>query len=92
MDPKEIGAPQEDHQVNLPGPLGLSETEAPTKEHTWAAPRPPCTYVEDVQFVHYAGLKHLERVWGAIPKVFPVCEMRCSSWAALSVLSEIGCA
>ena len=34
MDPKEIGAPQEDHQVNLPGPLGLSETEAPTKEHT----------------------------------------------------------
>ena len=27
----------------------LSETEPPTKEHTQAGPRPPCTYVVDVQ-------------------------------------------
>ena len=27
--------------------LGLSETEPPTKEHTWAGPRPVCTYVGD---------------------------------------------
>jgi hypothetical protein len=31
--------------VNYPGPLGLSETEPPTKEHVLAEPRPPCTYV-----------------------------------------------
>jgi hypothetical protein len=29
----------------------LSETEPPTKEHTWAEPRPPTTYVADLSLV-----------------------------------------
>jgi hypothetical protein len=31
------------------GPWGLTETEPPTKEHAWTGPRPPYTYVADVQ-------------------------------------------
>ena len=34
----------------------LPETEPPTKDHTWAGPRPPCTYVADVQLGLHADL------------------------------------
>jgi len=27
----------------------------PTKEHAWAAPRPPCTYAADVQLGPHVG-------------------------------------
>jgi hypothetical protein len=36
-------------RVNLPGPSGLSESETTTKEYTRVEPRPPHTYVADVQ-------------------------------------------
>ena len=32
-----------------PGLLAFTETEAPTKEYTWAGPRPSSTYTADVQ-------------------------------------------
>ena len=34
---------------------GFSVTELPTKEHTWAGPRPPCSYVTDVQLDLHVG-------------------------------------
>lgn len=36
-------------------PWELPETEPPTKEHTWAGPRLPCTYVADVQLGLHVG-------------------------------------
>ena len=41
--------------------MGLSETEPPTKEHTQAGPRPPHTYVADVQLGLHVGPEQLER-------------------------------
>ena len=39
----------------------LSETEPPTKEHIWAAPRPPWSYVADVQLGLHVDLEQLEQ-------------------------------
>jgi hypothetical protein len=44
-DRNSTGRPTE---LNSPGPLRLSESEPPTKEHTWAGYRPLGTYVADV--------------------------------------------
>lgn len=41
---------------------GLSETESPTKEHTWGAPRLPYTYAAHVHLGLHVGLEQLE--WG----------------------------
>ena len=58
-------------KLNKLGHLGLSETEPPTKEHTWAEPSPSCrphTYVANVQcclserYVLLAGLPFLASV------------------------------
>ena len=35
-------------------------TESLTKEHTWARPRPPCTYVTYVQLGLHVGSEQLE--------------------------------
>ena len=43
-------------------PLGLSKTEPPTKKRMWAGPRPPCTYVADVQLGLPMGPEQLEQV------------------------------
>ena len=37
------------------GPLGLLEVEPKTEEHIQAGPRPPCTYVADVQLGFHVG-------------------------------------
>ena len=50
-----MGTPQEDHRVNYPRPLGLSEFEPSTEDHTQAEPRIPCTYVADVQLDLHVG-------------------------------------
>jgi len=53
---KGIGTPQEDQQSQLTWALGrISETEPPTKEHTWAGCRLPYTYVADVQLDLHVG-------------------------------------
>ena len=59
--PKKIGTPQEDQQSQQIWTLELSETEPPTKEHTWAGPRLACTYVADVQLGLHVGPKQLEQ-------------------------------
>jgi hypothetical protein len=46
--------------------LRLLESEPPSKEHTWAGPRPPSTYVADVQLGLHVGPEQLEK--GAIQK------------------------
>jgi hypothetical protein len=51
--------------------LGLSETELPSKEHTWASLRPPCIYVTDVQLGLHECPEQLTGE-GATPKAF-VC-------------------
>jgi hypothetical protein len=40
------GSLQEDQQSL--GPWRLTEAEPATKEHTWARPSAPCTYIADV--------------------------------------------
>jgi hypothetical protein len=44
--PKGMELHRKAKSVNRPK---LSETEPPTKEHTWAGLRSPCTYGTDVQ-------------------------------------------
>jgi hypothetical protein len=61
---KGIGMPQE--QSQLTWIFGLSESEPPAKEHTQAGPRPPHSYVADVQLDCHVSPKQLEQ--GAIPK------------------------
>jgi hypothetical protein len=46
------------NSVNQPGPFQLSESEPPTKEHTWAVSRPPCSHVTEVQFNLHVGTEH----------------------------------
>ena len=41
--------------------MGLSESEPPTKEHTQAGPRSPCTYVADVHLGLHVGPEQLEQ-------------------------------
>jgi len=65
--------------------LGLSGSEPPIKEHTWAEPRPPCIYVADVQLGLYVGPTQLEQ--GLFQKLLPGHGICSSSWGALSGLS-----
>ena len=53
-----------------PKPLEMSEFEPPTKEHAQNEPRPPCTYVADVQLDLHVGPEQLE--WGLSQKLAPV--------------------
>ena len=62
------------------GPLELSESEPPTKEHIWAGPRPPHTYVADVQLCLRVGPEQLE--WELSLKLLPVCKI-CSPSSCL---------
>ena len=84
-DPKNTGTPQEDQQSQLTFTLGISASEPPTKEHTQAGPRSPCTYVTDVQLGLHVVPEQLEQ--GLSQKLLPVCEICSSSWATLSGLS-----
>ena len=46
----------------------LSETEPPTKVHTWVAPTPHCSYVADVQLDLHMGPEQLELGAGGLLK------------------------
>ena len=50
--------------------MSLAETELPTKECTWAACRPPHTYVTDVHLELHMGTKKLE--WLLSQKLLPI--------------------
>ena len=41
--------------------MGLSESESPTKEQAQTGPRPPCTYVADVQLELHADSEQPEQ-------------------------------
>ncbi|GAB1293988.1 Beta-galactosidase [Apodemus speciosus] len=45
----------------IPRPLGISETELSTQEHTLTGPGPPCTHVADVQLGLHVGPDRLEQ-------------------------------
>ena len=62
-----------------------SESEPPPKVHTGAEPRPPHTYVADVQLGFHVGSEQLKR--RISQKLIPVHGICSSSWAALSGLS-----
>ena len=62
-----------------------TQSEQPTKEHTQTGPRPPCTYVADVQFGIQVGPKQVEQRLSQ--KLLPVCGICSSNWAALFGLS-----
>jgi hypothetical protein len=66
-----------------------AETEPPTKEHTQVGPRPPCTYVVDVQLGLHVVPEQLEQ--GLSQELLLVCGICSSSWAALSSISGKGC-
>ena len=70
------------------GPLRFSESEPPTKEHTQAGPRSPCTYITDVQLGLHVGLEPLKP--SLSQKLLPVHGIYSSSWAALSGLNGKG--
>ena len=78
------------NKVNYSEPLGLTESEPPTKGHTWAGPRPPHTYAADVQLHLHAGLQQLEQ--GLSLNLLPAYGIGSPNWAALSGLSGRGCA
>jgi hypothetical protein len=65
--------------------LGALRVWTPTKGQTQAGPRPPCTYIADVQPDHHVGPEQLEL--GLSQKLLPVCGICSTSWAALSGLS-----
>ena len=68
-----------------PDPCKLPETESPTKEHTQAGPRPPHSYVADVQLSLHVDPKQLERGY---PKSCCLSVgYAFSSWAALTGLT-----
>jgi hypothetical protein len=75
-------------RVNKPGPLGFSESEPPTKEHTQARPRPPGSYVADRQVGLHVGPEQLEQ--GLCQKLLPVHRICSFSWTAFSGLSGRG--
>jgi hypothetical protein len=85
--PKGIELYRKTNRVTYPGPLGLSETEPPTTEHTWTGPRPSCTYVADVQL----GLHPKQLECGLSQKLLPVCEICSIIWAVFYGLSGRGC-
>ena len=66
--------------------MGLSESEPPTKEHTWAGPRPLYTYVTDVQLGLHVGPEQLEQ--GLFQKLVAVNGICSTSW--LPCLSSVG--
>ena len=80
-EPEEIGTPQEDQQSQV----WTLWAEPPTKEHSWASPRSPCTHGADEHLELHVDPKKLE--WGLSQKLLPICGI-CSSWAVLSVLSR----
>jgi len=68
---------------------GGSQSKPPTKEQTWAGPKPLCTYVADVQPGLHVGPEQLEqRLSPELLSLHRVCP---SSWAALSGLNGRGC-
>ena len=78
---EEIGTPQEDQQSQLIWTLWLSESESSSKEPTWTEPRPPCTYVANVQLGLHVG--PIQLVKGLTQKLLPVHGICFSSRAAL---------
>ena len=57
-DKNSTGRPSESTYLD---PWGSQETEPPTEEHTWAEPRPPCTYVAGVQLGLHVGPEQLDQ-------------------------------
>ena len=78
-DRNSTGRPTESRNLGL----WSSESEPPTKEHTWDGPRPLCTYVADMYLGLHVGPEQLEQ--GLTQKVLPVHRIWSSSWAALSL-------
>ena len=68
--PKGKGTLQEDQESTNLHPWGLSESQPPTKDHAQAGPRPPHTYVADVQLGLHVGPEQLEL--GLSQKLLPV--------------------
>ena len=64
------GIPQESTNLD---PWELSESEPPTKEHTWARLRPPGTHVADRQLILHGCL------------VWPQREKMCLIWQRLDM-------
>ena len=56
-----IETPWEYKESQLTWTLGLSESEAQTKEHSQARPRPPCTYVASIQLSLHVGPEQLNQ-------------------------------
>ena len=84
--PKGRGTPQKEQQSQLTWTLGaLRESEPPTKEHTQAEPRPPNTYVADMQLGLHVDLEQME--WGLSLKLLPVCGIHSPNSTVLSGLS-----
>jgi hypothetical protein len=48
------------NSIKYTGPLGLSESEPTTIEHTQTGLRPPCTYIADMQLGFHVGPEQLE--------------------------------
>jgi hypothetical protein len=67
VDRNLTGRPTESTNLD---PWGLSEIETPTKEHILAEPRPPHTYVADVQLGLHVGPKQIEQ--GLSQKLLPM--------------------
>jgi hypothetical protein len=87
--PKGKGTLQEDQESTNLHPWGLSESQPPTKDHAQAGPRPPHTYVADVQLGLHVGPEQLEL--GLSQKLLPLSGVFSSSWTALSGLHRKGC-
>ena len=85
-DRSSTGIPTESTNLNL----RLSESEPPTKEHTWAGSKPFCSDVADMQPGLHVGPEQLE--WGLSQKLLPVRGICSTSWAALSGTGERGSA
>jgi hypothetical protein len=85
--PKGVGIPQKDQQNQLTWTLGGSQRLKHQPKGT--GPRPPHTYVADVQFCLHMGPEQLEQ--GLSEKLLSICGIGSSSWAALPGFSGKEC-
>jgi hypothetical protein len=85
--PKRLRTPQEDQESQLAWTLGGSQRQ---NQQPKTIPRPPCTYVTDVQLGLHVGPEQVE--WGLSQKLLSVSGIYSSSWAALSDLNGRGSA
>ena len=82
---KGIRTPQEDQQTNLDACGSHRLNHQPKNEHTWAGPRPPDTYVTDVQMCSFVFMWVLSHWSRGYPK-------RCCLYVGyIFVYSDKGC-